>query len=351
MRNYDYSSKWKKLLTPDIVALLTQIHEYKGEQILFIEAKTDILTKLVEVAKIQSAAASNKIEGIYTSDDRLKMILRDRTIPKTRNEQEIAGYRDVLSTIHESYEHIPPKPSIILQLHRDLYRFNGLRDGGKYKNSDNFISEEDDKVICFQPVTAWETPGSMEALCKAFEDVTKEVNVDPLLIIPMFILDFLCIHPFSDGSERMSRLLTLLLLYRSGYIVGKYISIERIIEKTQEKYYEALQESSQGWHEEENDYEPFVKYTLGIVASAYKEFSSRVKLPAISGMSKPERIKELIRETVGKITKAEILEKCPDISDTTVQRTLTELHKNGTIIKISGGRYTSYIWNWEGEHE
>lgn len=354
MRNYDYSSKWRKLLTPDIVALLTQIHEYKGEQILFIEAKTDILTKLVEVAKIQSTAASNKIEGIYTSDDRLKMILRDKTIPKTRNEQEIAGYRDVLSTIHESYEHIPPKPSIILQLHRDLYRFSGLGDGGKYKSSDNIISEEDDKgnkVIRFQPVPAWETPGSMEVLCKAFEEVIKEVNVDPLLIIPMFILDFLCIHPFNDGNGRMSRLLTLLLLYRSGYIVGKYISIEKIIEKTKDTYYEVLQESSQGWYEEENDYEPFVKYTLGIVASAYREFSSRVKLFAISGMSKSERIKELIRETVGKITKAEILEKCPDISDTTVQRTLAELHKNGTIIKISGGRYTSYIWNREGEHE
>ena len=352
MRNYDYHERWQSLLTPDIVALLTQIHEYKGEQMLFIEAKTDVLTQLVEIAKIQSTEASNKIEGIYTSDERLKMIVRDKTRPKTRNEEEIAGYRDVLSTIHESYEYIPPKPSIILQLHRDLYKFSGLEIGGKYKVSDNVIKEKDNQgneYVRFQPVEAWETPEAVERLCKAYEEIISNGKVDPLLIIPMFVLDFLCIHPYNDGNGRLSRLLTLLLLYREGYIVGKYISIEKLIEQSKETYYEALQDSSDGWHTEENTYEPFVKYTLGIIAGVYREFSSRVKLLHTSGMSKPERVREIIKNTVGKISKTEIMQKCPDISQVTVQRTLKELQDKGEIIKISGGRYTEYSWNWEKE--
>ncbi len=352
MREYDYSKKWTSLLTPDIVTLLTRIHEFKGEQTLFIEAHSDTLTELIEIAKIQSTEASNKIEGIYTSDERLKKIVQDKTVPKTRDEQEIAGYRDVLNTIHNNHDHIPLKSSIILQLHRDLYRFGGLETGGKYKNSDNVIAEIDskgNKKLCFEPVAAWETPASIEKLCKAYEDIMSTEKVDPLLIIPMFVLDFLCIHPFNDGNGRISRLISLLLLYRSGYIVGKYISIEKIIEATKETYYEALQKSSLHWHEEKNDYEPFVKYTLGVVVKAYREFSSRVKLLTTSGMSKPDRICELIKDNLGKITKTEIMQKCPDISQITIQRTLNDLHKKGKIIKISGGRYTSYTWNREDE--
>ena len=233
MRNYSYKDKWQKLLTPEIVSLLTKIHEYKGEQTLFIEAYADQLTELLEVAKIQSVDASNRIEGIYTSDERLKKIVLDKTTPKTRNEFEIAGYRDVLNTIHDSYEHIPIKPSIILQLHRDLYKFSGQESGGKYKISDNIIAEVDsagNENVRFQPVPAWETAESVERLCSAHAEALDENIVDPLLIIPMFVLDFLCIHPFNDGNGRMSRLLTLLLLYRAGYIVGKYISIEKLIE-------------------------------------------------------------------------------------------------------------------------
>ena len=177
----------------------------------------------------------------------------------------------------------------------------------------------------------------------------NEGRIDPLLLIPMFVLDFLCIHPFNDGNGRMSRLLTLLMLYRSGYIVGKYISIERLIEQSKETYYEALQASSMEWHEEENKYEPFVRYMLGVIVSAYRDFSSRVKTITLSGMSKPERVAEVIREHLGKITKTEIIQKCPDISQVTVQRTLNDLQKSGKIVKISGGRYTSYTWNREGE--
>lgn len=349
MRKIDYRERWKELLTPEIVPLLTKIHEFKGEQALFIEAHTDELEHLAEIARIQSTDASNRIEGVYTSDERLKLIALDKTMPKTRNEFEIAGYRDVLNTIHSSYEHIPVRSSIVLQLHRDLYKFNVGNMGGRYKASDNIIREEDsegNQRIRFAPVPAWETPEMMENLCKGFDEILENESADPLLIIPMFILDFLCIHPFSDGNGRMSRLLTLLLLYRSGYIVGKYISIEKLIEISKDTYYSALLDSSQMWHEEKNNYEPFVRYMLGVIVNAYREFSSRVKILAASDLSKPERVKQVIKETLGTITKAEIMKKCPDISQVTIQRTLTESVASGEITKIGGGRYTKYTWNW-----
>ena len=352
MRKFNFSKEYSTLLTPEIVSLVGKIHEYKGEQALFIEAKADTLTKLVEIAKIQSTEASNKIEGIYTSDERLKKLVQDKTTPHTRNEQEIAGYRDVLATIHDSFDYIPPKSSLILQLHRDLYKFSGASYGGNYKTVDNVIAETDtqgNKSVRFQPLPAWETPEAMDDLCRAYEEAVGQGEMDPLLLIPMFVLDFLCIHPFNDGNGRMSRLLTLLLLYRAGYIVGKYISIEKLIEKSKETYYEALQQSSQKWHEEANDYAPFVRYTLGVVAAAYRDFSTRVQALAASDMSKPDRIREIIKGTLGKITKAEIIEQCPDISQVTVQRTLAGLQKSGEILKLGGGRYTSYIWNREKE--
>lgn len=352
MHIYKYSNVSKSLLTNDIVSMLTTIHEFKGEQNLFIEAKSDTLSHLVDIAKIQSTEASNKIEGIYTSDERIKKIVSEKTMPQTRDEQEIAGYRDVLATIHESYDYIPPKPSIILQLHRDLYKFSGKSVGGTYKNSDNIIAEEDNegnKTIRFNPVSAWETPEEIEKLCAEFENELSKGNIDPLLLIPMFILDFLCIHPFGDGNGRMSRLLTLLLLYRSGYIVGKYISIEKLIEQTKETYYESLKISSEGWHENNNDYTPFVRYMLGIITNAYREFSSRVMVLTTSNLSKPDRVRETIKNTLGKITKSEIIAKCPDISKITIERALRKMVQNNEIIKIGGGRYTYYVWNRDKE--
>ncbi len=348
MRSFDYINKWGKLLTPDIVALLTQIHEYKGEQSLFIEAKADSLTRLVEIAKIQSTEASNKIEGIYTSEDRLKNLIKDKTTPKMRNEREIAGYRGVLNTIHESYEYIPIRSNMILQLHRDMYKYEGYDLGGKFKASDNIIEEVDErgnKSVRFKTVSAWETPEAIEILCNEYDKAIGTGKIDPLLLIPMAVLDFLCIHPFNDGNGRISRLLTLLMLYRSGYIVGKYISIEHLIEKTKESYYECLQQSSFGWHEEENDYVPFVKYMLGVIVAAYRDFSERVQFLVSRGLSKPERVAELIKNTYGEITKSQIMDKCPDISRITVERALAHLLSTESIIKIGGGRYTKYVWN------
>lgn len=352
MKSYSFKNKYNKLLTSDVVALLAQIHEYKGQQNLLIEAKSDAFTELVETAKIQSTEASNKIEGIITTADRLNKLVREKTIPKNRSEKEIAGYRDVLATIHESHNYIPPKPSMILQLHRDLYKFSGKSIGGSYKTSDNVIAEElpdGSRNIRFNPVPAWEAPDAIKRLCDEYELALSDAEMDPLVLIPIFTLDFLCIHPFNDGNGRMSRLLTLLLLYRAGYIVGKYISIEKIISDSKETYYEVLQESSAGWHEDKNDYAPFVRYMLGVIVAAYRDFSSRVELLTNRSLSKPDRIRELIKNHLGQITKSEIMAKFPDISQITVQRALSDMLKNEEIIKIGGGRYTSYFWNREKE--
>ena len=346
MHNYNYEKIYNKLLTPEIVQLLAQIHEYKGEQ---AKVQKDELTHLIEIARIQSTEASNRIEGIYTSDERLQKIVKDKTTPRNRGEKEIAGYRDVLATIHDSFEYIPVKPGMILQLHRDLYKFSGMGIGGSYKSSDNVISEEDaqgNKHTRFVPVPAWETPMAMDELCRAYNELCSSGQYDPLLMIPVFILDFLCIHPFNDGNGRMSRLLTLLLLYRAGYHVGKYISVEKLIEHTKETYYNDLQESSFRWHEGENDYIPFVTYQLGVILAAYRELSARVKIIGES-TRKPNRVRDIIHDHLGKITKAEIMAQCPDISQTTIQRALNDMVKSGEIIKIGGGRYTSYTWNRE----
>lgn len=348
MRDYNYKEKWHKLLTPEIVKKLTRINEYKGEQRLFIEAHKDELIELVEIAKIQSTEASNRIEGIFTADDRIKSLVQAKTTPRDRDEAEIAGYRDVLNTIHENYDYIPINANYILQLHRDLYKFLGSTDGGRFKTSDNIIRETDadgNECVRFRPVPAWETAPSIDELCKSYHEAKSEA--DPLLLSLMFILDFLCIHPFNDGNGRMSRLLTLLLLYQSGFIVGKYISIEKIIEESKETYYEVLQDSSINWHENENDYKPFVNYMLGVVVNAYKEFESRVELLTNPNLSKADRVREIIRKHIGTITKAELLNMNPDISDTTIQRALADLLKNGEIEKIGGGRYTKYVWRVE----
>lgn len=348
MKDYSFKNKYLKLLTPDIVSLVSQIHEFKGQQSLYIEAKSDALAQLVEIAKIQSTEASNRIEGIITTDERLKCIVKDKTVPRTRSEKDIAGYRDVLATIHENYDFIPPRSNMILQLHRDLFRFSGTSIGGKYKLSDNAITEElsdGTKRVRFDPVHAWETTEAINNLYDEYENALSDPELDPLIFIPIFVLDFLCIHPFDDGNGRMSRLLTLLLLYRAGYFVGKYISLEKIISDSKETYYETLQASSYGWHEDENDYAPFVHYMLGVIVAAYRDLSSRVELLTVKNLSKPDRIKESIKNNLGQVTKAEIMKKCPDISQVTVQRTLNDLLKSGAILKISGGRYTKYVWN------
>ena len=350
MKALNYQETYRKLLTPEIVSDLAQIHEMKGQQNLLMKAHRDELSELPEIAKIQSTEASNRIEGIITTDERLKKIVRNKTAPRNRSEREIAGYRDVLASIHENYGYMPVRPGTILQMHRELYIFSNASIGGSYKNSDNIMAEElsgGTKGVRFVPVPAGQTPEAMEALCGSFNEAMQQPEMDPLLLMPMFILDFLCIHPFHDGNGRMSRLLTLLLLYRFGYFVGKYISLEKLIADNKEGYFESLQDSDGGWHESKNDYLPFVRYMLGIIIAAYRDFADREQILMTGEFSKPDRVREIIRNTTGKMTRKEIMAQCPDISQRTVERALTGLQACGKILKIGGGRYTSYIWNQE----
>ena len=345
MRDFDYTATPNALLTPEIVRMLGSLHEHKGKQELFLEANRDELNSLLNVALIQSTGASNRIEGVYTSDKRLKELVCQKAEPRNRSEEEIAGYREVLAMIHESYEYIQLQPSVILQLHRDLYSYS-QSGGGRYKNSDNVIMETDaqgTQRARFIPVSAFQTPEALEKLCDSFAAAWKSERMDRLILIPMFILDFLCIHPFNDGNGRMSRLLTLLLLYKAGYLVGKYISIEMMIEKTKETYYETLAASSSDWHEGANNYEFFVKYCLGILLKACNEFEERVAYLKSHKVSKPERIKAVFEKRAGKVTKKEILELCPDISSVTVERTLTALVKSGYVAKVGSGPTTGYV--------
>ena len=348
MRDFNYQNLPPTLINIEIMNLVALIHEYKGKQELFTTVKPDILNAMVNVAKIQSTGASNRIEGIHTSDKRLDELIKEKSEPRNRSEEEIVGYREVLALIHESYEYMPPRANVILQMHRDLYQYSRSSSGGQYKSSDNVIMQADElgnERIRFKPLAAFETSGAMDCLTSTYIEAIECEKYDSLILIPMFILDFLCIHPFNDGNGRISRLLTLLLLYRSGYIVGKYISVEMIIEKTKETYYEVLEDSSVGWYEGKNNYLYFVRYMLEIILKAYKEFASRVEFIETKALSKPERIKKLFSNTMQKLNKKEILEKCPDISKSTAETTLLRLCKEGYIVKISAGKKTSYIRN------
>ena len=350
MRAIQYEARYQRLLTPEIVAYVASIHELKGSQALFAEGRREALAELVEVAKIQSTEASNRIEGIVTTSDRLKKLALDKTTPRNRDEWEIAGYRDVLATIHENHDYVPVRPNTILQLHRDLCMRDGASVGGRFKIEDNSITEtraDGTKVVRFGPVPAWETPAAMDAICDGINGALGKPELDPLLLTPLFVLDFLCVHPFSDGNGRMSRLLTLLLLYRAGHDVGKYVSLEKLIADSKESYYDALKASSAGWHEGENDDLPFVRYMLGVVAAAYREFSFRTEVLFSKELAKPDRVREIIRGTSGRITKAQIMELCPNISMRTIQRALSRLQATGEVLKIGDKRYASYVWNRE----
>ncbi|NQT58610.1 MAG: Fic family protein [Bacteroidetes bacterium] len=348
MHEFDYIHFPKKLLSPAIVKQLSLIHEYKGKQELYIEADSDILTALLEVAKVQSTGASNRIEGIGTSEKRLKDIVLEKSQPMNRSEYEIAGYRDVLKTIHENYDYIPITPNYILQLHRDLYSYTDTSIAGRWKTTDNIIEKIDgqgNSSIRFQPVPASETPEAVESLCTAFSEAVSRQEHDPLLLGALFILDFLCIHPFHDGNGRMSRLLTLLILYRSGFIVGKYISIEKLIENTKVSYYDTLKIGSNDWYQGNVHCEPFVSYFLSILIKSYNEFSNRVLHLHHRKFSKQDRVRHMFNTTAGKLTKREIAQFCPDISEITIERTLAEMLKDGSISKIGRGRYTAYVKN------
>lgn len=348
MRSFDYSRLYDKAWDTDILNLVAKIHECKGRQDLFIRQKPVELDRLVEIAKIQSTEASNKIEGIVTTNTRMKQLFKEKTTPRNRDEDEIMGYRDVLHTIHESNEYIPIRPSYILQLHRDLLKRAGFSYGGQFKNVQNYINEtKPDGTVAtrFIPLAPYDTPGAVENLCKAYEQAIANEKIDSLILIPTFICDFICIHPFNDGNGRMSRLLTLLLLYKNGYSVGKYISIEKQIEKTKDRYYETLEESDVGWHEEENNPTPFIRYMLQAILSCHTEFEERVGLMRESrnGSKAYDIVKRYVEEKIGKFTGADVIAHCPSIGRSSALAALKKLAEEGFIIREGLGRSTFYI--------
>lgn len=361
MRMFDYSKYKEFKWDNEILNYLSQIHEFKGMQELFSRQKPAELGRLVEVAKVQSVESSNRIEGIVTTSSRIGQIVHEKTTPRNRDEKEIAGYRDVLNTVHESHNYIPVSGNIILQLHRDLMKYSDSGSGGTYKVTQNYLKEtraDGTEFIRFTPVQPYETAPCIDSICENYRESIEDGSVDPLLIISVFIRDFLCIHPFNDGNGRMSRLLTLLLLYRSGYEVGKYISIEMHIEKTKSVYYDALEEASRNWHEGEDDPTPFIKYMLGVILACYREFEERVsiisettvitttkggKVRSVSVKSSAYDIVKAAADTkIGKFTKREIANMCPSISEKSVELALKKLQDEGYVEKHGSGRNTCY---------
>lgn len=332
----------------EIVSYIAKIHECKGRQELFVRQKPIELNRLIEIAKIQSTESSNKIEGIVTTGTRMKQLISEKTTPRNRDESEIMGYRDVLNTIHESHDFIPIKPSYILQLHRDLLKWAGMSYGGHFKNVQNYINEtrmDGSQFTRFTPVAPYETEAAIEAICSSYERTLALEIVDPLILIPVFICDFLCIHPFNDGNGRMSRLLTLLLLYQNGYEVGKYISIEKQIEETKDIYYDVLEKADYGWHEEKNDPTPFIKYMLKIILKCYTQFEERVGIMNATGTKSNayDIVKGYVEEKIGKFTSSEVIAACPKIGRSTVLNALKKLTEENIIIKYGAGRSTYYV--------
>ena len=347
MRSFDYTKLANRTWDSEILSLVSGIHEYKGKQELFLRQKPVELTRLIEIAKIQSTEASNQIEGIVTTNARLKQLVADKTTPRNRDEEEILGYRNALALVHENYDVIPVKSRFILQMHRELMKYTNHSYGGRFKTAPNEIDmvlANGEKRVLFRPLEPYETPEAIDRICEKYQEALDKELIDDLILIPCFILDFLCIHPFNDGNGRMSRLLTLLLMYRSGYLVGQYISIEKAIADTKEAYYEALQRGDVGWHEEENDPKPFIKYMLGVVLACYKEFESRISIAGKAGAKSTsyDIVKTYVNDRVGKFSKQEVLSGCPSLGSSSVEAALKKLVEEGTLIRIGAGRNTVY---------
>ena len=344
MRNFDYSLLRARTFDREVINYIGLIHEFKGRQQLYLEQKPRELETLVEIAKTQSTESSNAIEGIATTKARLKSLMADKTTPRDRGEKEIKGYRHVLNVIHENFDYVPIRKNYILQLHKMLYQFTEERFGGSFKDTPNEIDmvyPDGRTVLLFKPLEPFETPEAVEKLCEEYDKAINKYGIDPLIAIPVFIHDFLCIHPFNDGNGRMSRLLTTLLLYKSGFVIGRYISLEKKIEITKDEYYVALQESSQNWHEEKNDDTAFIKYILGTIVAAYRDFEERVNMLG-KKVSARDMVEKAIRSKIGKFTKNDIMELCPEIGRGSVENSLKALCEEGIIKKEGQGRATFY---------
>lgn len=345
MRTFNYSKIKELKWDSELLGLIAAIYKEVGKQEMYLKQRPEELEKLVEIAKVQSTESSNAIEGIVTTNTRIKQLVNEKTMPKNRDEQEIAGYRDVLNIIHESFEVIPININYILQLHKILYSHMNNPLAGKTKNVQNYISASlPDGIMqtIFTPLDPFETPIALESICNEFNRVIGNNELEPLIAIPIFIHDFLCIHPFNDGNGRMSRLLTTLLLYRSGFYVGKYISLEAKIAKNKDLYYDSLRESQNGWHEGKDDAISFIKYLLGTILSAYKDFEDRFSLVETK-LSAYETVRLAIMNKIGKFTKQDIRELCPSLSISSVEGALRKLVDECEIKRVGNGKNIHYF--------
>ena len=344
MRAFNYSEIKNQKWDSDILSLIAAIYKEAGKQEMYLKQRPEELEKLVEIAKIQSTEASNAIEGIVTTSTRIRQLVEEKTAPKNRDEQEIAGYRDVLNIIHENFDAIPISQRYILQLHKILYSHMNNPMAGKTKRVQNYISATypDGHVeTLFTPLAPYETPEALDKICEEYNRVIGNMEVEPLIIVPIFIHDFLCIHPFNDGNGRMSRLLTTLLLYRNGFYVGKYISLEAKIAKNKDLYYNALGRSQDGWHEGMEDVVPFIKYLLGIVLSAYKDFEERFALVETK-RSALEMVRCATMNKLGRFTKQDIRELCPSLSISSIEGALRKLVASGELKREGVGKNICY---------
>lgn len=345
MRNFNYSAIKDQKWDSEILGLIAAIYKEAGKQEFFLKQRPKELEKLVEIAKVQSTEASNAIEGIVTTNTRIRQLVEEKTTPRNRDEQEIAGYRDVLSVIHDSFDTIPITQNYILQLHKMLYSHMNNPLAGQTKTVQNYISATypDGHVeTLFTPFAPYETPEAMDKICEEYNRVIGNMELEPLIAIPIFIHDFLCIHPFNDGNGRMSRLLTTLLLYRSGFYVGKYISLEAKIAKNKDLYYNALAESQTGWHEGTEDVVPFIKYILGTILAAYKDFEGRMALVETK-LSAIEMVKRASENKIGRFNKQDIRELCPTLSDSSIEGALRKLVASGELQREGNGKNTCYF--------
>ena len=345
MRTFNYSKIKELKWDFELLGLIAAIYKEAGKQEMYLKQRPEELEKLVDIAKIQSTESSNAIEGIVTTNTRIKQLVNEKTTPKNRDEQEIAGYRDVLNIIHESFDAIPINTNYILQLHKILYSHMNNPLAGKTKNVQNYISasyENGTTKTIFTPLDPFETPIALESICDEFNRVIGNNELEPLIAIPIFIHDFLCIHPFNDGNGRMSRLLTTLLLYRSGFYVGKYISLEAKIAKNKDLYYASLRESQNGWHEGKEDAVSFIKYLLGTILSAYKDFEDRFSLVETK-LSAYEMVRRATMNKIGKFTKQNIRELCPSLSISSLEGALRKLVDEGEIKRFGNGKKIHYF--------
>ena len=335
----------KKLtLTNEMILMIRKIGEYKGKQDLYQKQAPDVLENLRHFAIIQSTESSNRLEHITLDEKRFKEIMKNKSQPQNRNEAEIAGYRDVLSLVHSSAKDIPFTVTVVQQLHRDIMKYTGIT-GGKWKVTDNEISEilqDGKKIIRFKTVKTHLVSNYMTNLHERFNNELQDNKIEPLILIPSYILDFLCIHPFLDGNGRISRLISLLLLYQQGYEVGRYISLERIIENTRESYYETLKTSSQNWHEGNHNIIPWITYFLSTMLAAYDDFERRANVVVSGRGSKTEIIVKTIENFIGNFTIGDIEKACPLVSRDMIRHVFKQLREKNKIEAISKGRYAKW---------